>query len=84
MILPHSFFEKSTVAVAQALLGTVLIHDALEGPTSGRIIETEAYLFKDDPASHAYRGKTKRNAEMFGPPGRAYIYFIYGLSLIHI
>lgn len=76
--LDPSFYRRDTVSVARALLGTLLCCNSDGGLAAGIIVETEAYLSRNDPACHASRGQTRRNAPMFGPPGRAYIYFIYG------
>ncbi len=77
--LPASFYDRDSADVARALLGAVLECRTAEGVASGRIVETEAYLGADDPASHAAPGPTNRNRDLFSPPATAYVYFVYGM-----
>src|SRR5215207_7830796 len=74
-VLPRRFYSRSTIDVAKELLGKILRH----GNTAGIIVETEAYLGGDDLASHSARGITDRTRVIFGPPGHAYVYLIYGM-----
>ncbi|EFL14389.1 DNA-3-methyladenine glycosylase [Streptomyces sp. C] len=77
--LSRSFFDRPVLTVAPDLLGRILVRRTSDGPMELRITEVEAYEGEADPGSHAYRGRTARNASMFGPPGHAYVYFIYGM-----
>jgi DNA-3-methyladenine glycosylase len=78
--LPRSFYERDARELAQALLNKLLVsRDSSGEMLAARIVEVEAYRGAEDPGSHAYRGVTKRNATMFGPPGHLYVYFTYGM-----
>jgi DNA-3-methyladenine glycosylase len=77
--LPRSFYDRDTVTVARELLGKLLVHRVSDVELTGRIVEVEAYIGAHDLASHSSRGLTERTKVMFGQPGRAYVYLIYGV-----
>lgn len=77
--VPRAFFDRDTAVVARELLGLLLVRRLPDSLRIGRIVETEAYLGPQDRASHSSRGLTPRNRSMFGPPGHAYVYRIYGI-----
>lgn len=79
MIIPVSFYSRPTLKVLENLIGKVLVRKSEEGMSSGVIVEAEAYTGEDDPASYAFSGRTKRSEIMYGPPGRAFIHFTYGM-----
>ncbi|NEA60634.1 DNA-3-methyladenine glycosylase [Streptomyces sp. SID13666] len=77
--LARPFFDRPVLDIAPDLLGRILVRDTPDGPIELRLTEVEAYAGPVDPGSHAYRGRTERNAVMFGPPGHTYVYFTYGM-----
>lgn len=80
--LKKDFFARNTEVVAEELLGKILVKKEPSGFLAARIVEVEAYFGSDDPASHAYRGPTKRSSVMFGEPGFSYVYFCYGMHYL--
>jgi DNA-3-methyladenine glycosylase len=76
---PREDLAVDVLQAARLLLGCLLVADRPDGPVVVRLVELEAYRGADDPAAHSYRGRTARNAVMFGPPGYLYVYFVYGL-----
>lgn len=77
--LPPDFYDRETEVVARELIGAVLEHRVAGQILQGRIVETEAYLGEHDPACHAAAGRTARTDPLYGPPGTAYVYFVYGM-----
>lgn len=80
--LPSTFYARDTAQVAKQLLGKLLVRQTPEGNLVGKIVETEAYYGQGDPASHSFRGKTRRSAIMWGQPGICYVYFTYGMHFL--
>ncbi|MCA9084501.1 MAG: DNA-3-methyladenine glycosylase [Planctomycetaceae bacterium] len=83
-ILNEAFYSQPVTQVAEALCGMVLMRQTAGGLMSGRIVETEAYLAAGDSASHSFRGPGRKNASMFGPPGRAYVYTIHARQCFNV
>jgi DNA-3-methyladenine glycosylase len=79
VILPRAFYDRPCLTVAEELIGKWLVHRSGRLERCGRIVETEAYIGEEDQACHARFGRTKRAATLFGPPGRAYVFLIYGM-----
>jgi len=78
-ILPQSYFNRPTLVVARSLVGKYLVRENGKGTVAGKIIEVEAYIGTKDKACHASKGRTARTEVLFGPPGMAYVYLIYGM-----
>lgn len=83
-VLDQQFYDRPVADVAQDLLGELLCRRSRTGLTVGRIVETEAYLAEDDSASHTYKGRNRKNASMFGPPGCAYVYTIHARQCVNV
>ncbi|HID21251.1 MAG TPA: DNA-3-methyladenine glycosylase [Planctomycetaceae bacterium] len=82
--LERDFYDRAPIDVARDLLGAILVRRLGRTAAMGRIVEVEAYLAKDDPANHAFRGPTRRNASMFGPAGHAYVYAIHARYCLNV
>jgi DNA-3-methyladenine glycosylase len=78
-LMPRGFFARQPDVVARAVLGKLLVRKTPDALLAGRIVEVEAYFGEGDPAAHAAAGRTARNGVLFGAPGHAYVYFIYGM-----
>jgi DNA-3-methyladenine glycosylase len=78
-ILTRDYFDRSTLVIARSLIGKYLLRESGKGMTAAKIIETEAYIGPQDLACHASKGRTGRTEVLFGPPGMAYVYLIYGM-----
>jgi DNA-3-methyladenine glycosylase len=78
--LPRDFYARPVLTVARECIGKLLVHRTADGETAGRIVEAEAYRGPEDLAAHSARGLTRRTAAMFGPPGHAYVFRLYGTS----